>query len=427
MWKCGLKWRWCYLIVVTMGRHFPCGSVDWNEEGAVFRHKRRKSLPLWKCGLKCFISDQRRSGWRVTSLVEVWIEISGQLNAFWIELSLPLWKCGLKYESDCIITCLARHFPCGSVDWNHLPPWTVPAAGRHFPCGSVDWNLSISYSSLTASCHFPCGSVDWNVALGIDEKLAESHFPCGSVDWNFFPHTLNICFPVTSLVEVWIEITKWGWIGTKAQSLPLWKCGLKSRQWQRIKMRRKSHFPCGSVDWNRTRDISIKKMYVTSLVEVWIEIWDRAHHLKIILVTSLVEVWIEIAIFWNAKETRNKSLPLWKCGLKSGEYSISAEGDVTSLVEVWIEIVPESGDLHLPPVTSLVEVWIEIPTMDIRSTMLVSHFPCGSVDWNEGVVYDLCSGKGHFPCGSVDWNNQKPRQFWRGLSHFPCGSVDWNT
>ena len=66
--------------------------------------------------------------------------------------------------------------------------------------------------------------------------------------------------------------------------------------------------------------------------------------------------------------------------MKSGEYSISAEGDVTSLVEVWIEIVPESGDLHLPPVTSLVEVWIEIPTMDIRSTMLVSHFPCGSVD-----------------------------------------------
>ena len=54
--------------------------------------------------------------------------------------------------------------------------------------------------------------------------------------------------------------------------------------------------------------------------------------------------------------------------------------NVTSLVEVWIEISISMRNSDHNSVTSLVEVWIEILIMDIKSTMLVSHFPCGSVD-----------------------------------------------
>ena len=54
---------------------------------------------------------------------------------------------------------------------------------------------------------------------------------------------------------------------------------------------------------------------VTSLVEVWIEIYIFKVCKIYKPVTSLVEVWIEIAIktFCCVK---CKSLPLWKCGLK---------------------------------------------------------------------------------------------------------------
>ena len=53
------------------------------------------SLPLWKCGLKLMLKGTNEPLLVVTSLVEVWIEMS------YIQ---P--KGGITY----------RHFPCGSVD-----------------------------------------------------------------------------------------------------------------------------------------------------------------------------------------------------------------------------------------------------------------------------------------------------------------------
>ena len=53
----------------------------------------------------------------VTSLAEVWIEIQNQqdFSVYW--LSLPLRKCGLKFASvPDLIYSYGRHFPCGSVD-----------------------------------------------------------------------------------------------------------------------------------------------------------------------------------------------------------------------------------------------------------------------------------------------------------------------
>ena len=142
-------------------------------------------------------------------------------------------------------------------------------------------------------------------------------------------------------------------------SLPLRKCGLKSCICWPISVP-SCHFPCGSVDWNMAfcassdltnRSLPLRKCglkwlkmfctfvlcWVTSLAEVWIEIWSSVKSRRVQGVTSLAEVWIEITLLrgWRNDE---RSLPLRKCGLKC------------------------------PFETTLYGV--------------TSHFPCGSVDWN---------------------------------------------
>ena len=52
---------------------------------------------------------------------------------------------------------------------------------------------------------------------------------------------------VTSLAEVWIEIFVVRMHRYIMQSLPLRKCGLKSKG-RRNPERNQGHFPCGSVD-----------------------------------------------------------------------------------------------------------------------------------------------------------------------------------
>ena len=55
---------------------------------------------------------------------------------------------------------------------------------------------------------------------------------------------------------------------------------------------------------------------VTSLAEVWIEIFLMRSEKLAHSVTSLAEVWIEIEL-QNTMLNAEKSLPLRKCGLKS--------------------------------------------------------------------------------------------------------------
>ena len=57
----------------------------------------------------------------------------------------------------------------------------------------------------------------------------------------------------------------------------------------------------------------------------------------------------------------------------------------------------------------------------------ISHFPCGSVDWNFRWINVLRDIECHFPCGSVDWNLIIREKMRLVLCHFPCGSVDWNS
>ena len=72
--KCGLKLHHD-LPFRLPPRHFPCGSVDWNNEDGSPMIDEKTSLPLRKCGLKLPYC-RLRIGWSaVTSLAEVWIEI----------------------------------------------------------------------------------------------------------------------------------------------------------------------------------------------------------------------------------------------------------------------------------------------------------------------------------------------------------------
>ena len=142
--------------------------------------------------------------------------------------SLPLRKCGLKWPS--------------SVHWN--------PSDSHFPCGSVDWNHEYRWKPMTTDRHFPCGSVDWNIN--------QSH--------------LLYLLKVTSLAEVWIEMSYCWNNSVVSMSLPLRKCGLKSSRHRHLRPSRQSHFPCGSVDWNMNIVEMMDNFAVTSLAEVWIEI-----------------------------------------------------------------------------------------------------------------------------------------------------------
>ena len=224
----------------------------WIEIKAVATNKdaKKKSLPLWKCGLKFHWGWAPAGNKAVTSLVEVWIEIpagpgcwSGRqvtsLVEVWIEIGNTL-----RTKSMILVTSLvevwieiASRAVC-SIDsgvTSLVEVWIEMVAGGkrpsvffgHFPCGSVDWNCDIlkrkgdqeQVTSLVEvwieiwwifnfrrrRCHFPCGSVDWNCAGIRGLTSSASHFPCGSVDWN----TYN------------------GYkVYHAGESLPLWKCGL---------------------------------------------------------------------------------------------------------------------------------------------------------------------------------------------------------
>ena len=81
-------------------------------------------------------------------------------------------------------------------------------------------------------------------------------------------------------------------------------------------------------------------------------------------VTSLAEVWIEIFVVRMHRYIM-QSLPLRKCGLKFIFIAIPHFRDtVTSLAEVWIEIMFCCVNPNCNLVTSLAEVWIEISISD---------------------------------------------------------------
>ncbi len=97
LWKCGLKSMDVVhkLNEVLSLPLWKCGLKSFNMNKAELLGR---SLPLWKCGLKSSSTGSACRSHTVTSLVEVWIEIPCRRP--WqkgMYRSLPLWKCGLKY------------------------------------------------------------------------------------------------------------------------------------------------------------------------------------------------------------------------------------------------------------------------------------------------------------------------------------------
>ena len=296
--------------------HFPCGSVDWNYSWHLHgTHKWVTSLvEVWiEIPMPCIKVCESS----VTSLVEVWIEIltynrivgpgfghfpcgsvdwnnDNTIQYVSLDLSLPLWKCGLKFWWCASRMLCDGHFPCGSVDWNVPMTNQTLAEPGHFPCGSVDWNIKEGNEGFLFTCHFPCGSVDWNYDDDKIFDLMDGHFPCGSVDWNN-GRTFGIALflPVTSLVEVWIEIPVVPHASDGGSVTSLVEVWIEIVSPLPPTKKAVRHFPCGSVDWNQNITMGKPSIPVTSLVEVWIEIKSSC----LVSRTSL-------------------SLPLWKCGLK---------------------------------------------------------------------------------------------------------------
>ena len=141
----------------------------WIEINRNGKSRRRKtSLPLWECGLKCFTPAN----------VKKWL------------VSLPLWECGLKLCAVVAVAALSRHSPCGSVDWNLLH-YMQNASGFVTPLVGVwieiAWHQNVHFLYLSLPL--------WECGL----KLIYSSL-------------LYLIRIVTPLVGVWIEIeqSEWG-------------------------------------------------------------------------------------------------------------------------------------------------------------------------------------------------------------------------
>ena len=92
--KCGLKFT-SFAFKAKIIRSLPLRKCGLKYQSYLIMMQLLPSLPLRKCGLKYRVEWRAISGNPVTSLAEVWIEISAILS---------------KYGSK------AGHFPCGSVD-----------------------------------------------------------------------------------------------------------------------------------------------------------------------------------------------------------------------------------------------------------------------------------------------------------------------
>ena len=163
----------------------------------------------------------------VTSLAEVWIEMLIRSLIRVASASLPLRKCGLKYGAAVNGYDAGSHFPCGSVDWNLQWKPVNSCNKRSLPLRKCGLKSFVSTYAITAHGHFPCGSVDWNDCKRCLSLRAVCHFPCGSVDWNTVLPSMATMQEVTSLAEVWIEMSFWDYFVWGNESLPLRKCGLK--------------------------------------------------------------------------------------------------------------------------------------------------------------------------------------------------------
>ena len=96
--------------------------------------------------------------------------------------------------------------------------------------------------------------MDWNKYIESILLNGLGHFPCGSVDWNVTLNTQPSNSTVTSLAEVWIEISTHSRLLETDCVTSLAEVWIEMDSLYKSPCSRKSHFPCGSVDWNAQCD-----------------------------------------------------------------------------------------------------------------------------------------------------------------------------
>ena len=257
---------------------------------------------------------------------------------------------------------LYSHFPCGSVDWNYI----VGAFAKPLlPVTSLAevW-IEIAKSGEEADGGWVTSLAEVWIEISIRAgQLMQQWVTSLAEVWIEIRKGINrlLCW-VTSLAEVWIEIQKevdeavkkrrhfpcgsvdWNCCLRRLKieplmSLPLRKCGLKYCYCTKNKTEDSRHFPCGSVDWNCPTDAIIYMTLVTSLAEVWIEIPNLSHIFPFSLSLPLRKCGLKL-LLTHLSSPRFMSLPLRKCGLKSVKIlCYYSHASVTSLAEVWIEIL----------------------------------------------------------------------------------------
>ena len=115
--ECGLKHSLCRFFYSLLC-HSPCGSVDWNTEILPKIGSYKKSLPMRECGLKPKFEVKINSYGKSLPMRECGLKQEVISNSATENESLPMRECGLKPWQEHYWRTLARHSPCGSVDWN---------------------------------------------------------------------------------------------------------------------------------------------------------------------------------------------------------------------------------------------------------------------------------------------------------------------
>ncbi len=141
-------------------------------------------------------------------------------------LSLPLRKCGLKFPKASGISILSTVTSLAEV-WIEI----AYKVGRE-----VHFNVT-SLAEVWIEILKRSTDRRWSLVTSLAEVWIE-------IEDEALEELERI---VTSLAEVWIEIPDYAEEQGNSSSLPLRKCGLKSRIMQKSRGTHR-HFPCGSVD-----------------------------------------------------------------------------------------------------------------------------------------------------------------------------------
>ena len=123
--------------------------------------------------------------------------------------------------------------------------------------------------------------------------------------------------------------------------------------------------PCEAVSWNTVPvQAATKKVTVSLLVRLWVEMKQSGSHVKGIVVSLLVRLWVEMLIISYIEGTAPRQPP---CEAVS-----------------WNIVVVNFFRKNI--VSLLVRLWVEIPLFLLLFFSFSGQPPCEAVSWNDSVM-----------------------------------------